>query len=586
MRRARDEGGFVIVFFAILMVGMLGVAAVVVDLGQQRASRRVAQEIADLAATGAGKSLSQGSPGQACTDAITYINMNVKDLSPKIAASSFCTGQSANDVTATNCSVTGGTAQARPSTTVGRYTVTVLYPVLDSDIADSHYSGTGKRDGTPCQRMGVRISVTDRAYFARVFGTSTLQTSSLAVVKMSSSIGNRIPALWLLDPYGCTDLSISGGAQLTLGDASASPPIPGVATIDSDGTACSSNQSTLTSTGSGTFLNAVPLTGLNPGLISLYALPQGATTCTGTACDPADVNGGRIAPQPTPAPKRATRSPVDWRYNCKRGPNAFSPAYPAFHGVTLADCPADSNLPPYIDQLIAAVGTSGQPVSPSFTQWSTSQNCNVPTGTIVVNGDSWVDCNTLSIGAGTNLTFNGNVVFDGTVKMTGGSLSFNTGTTTSSLPSACQAAISPTCLASFSQNAAFTYFRNGDLNITGGALNFHRTFVYQKGGAVKDTGGSSPTWTPPTEGPFAGLSLWSEASAAYTINGGGGLDLNGVFFTPEANPFKVTGGGGVNQQHAQFISYHLDISGSGTLNLAPDLINPVIIPPTGGTLIR
>ena len=126
----------------------------------------------------------------------------------------------------------------------------------------------------------------------------------------------------------------------------------------------------------------------------------------------------------------------------------------------------------------------------------------------------------------------------------------------------------------------------GDLNVTGGSLNFHHTVVYQKGGALKDTGGSSPTWSPPTEGPFAGLSLWSEASTGYTINGGGGLDLSGVFFTPEANPFKITGGGGVTQQHAQFISYHLKISGNGALNLAPDTTLYVAIPPRAGTLIR
>jgi len=42
----------------------------------------------------------------------------------------------------------------------------------------------------------------------------------------------------------------------------------------------------------------------------------------------------------------------------------------------------------------------------------------------------------------------------------------------------------------------------------------------------------------------------------------------------------------VNQQHAQFISYHLVISGSGQLILAPDQSRPVMIPPTGGILIR
>ncbi|HKN89970.1 MAG TPA: pilus assembly protein TadG-related protein, partial [Acidimicrobiia bacterium] len=123
LARSREEQGFVLVLFALLMVALLGVAAVVVDLGQQRSSRRSAQAIADLAALGGGKSLSAGDPGQACVDAITYLNMNVQDLSPKITASTFCTGQPGNNVTATSCTVTGGIAQAKPTTTVGRYAV-------------------------------------------------------------------------------------------------------------------------------------------------------------------------------------------------------------------------------------------------------------------------------------------------------------------------------------------------------------------------------------------------------------------------------------------------------------------------------
>jgi len=58
-----------------------------------------------------------------------------------------------------------------------------------------------------------------------------------------------------------------------------------------------------------------------------------------------------------------------------------------------------------------------------------------------------------------------------------------------------------------------------------------------------------------------------------------------VFFTPEAAPFKITGGGGVAQQHAQFISFHLTISGSGQLLMAPDP-QDVPIPPKRGLLIR
>jgi Flp pilus assembly protein TadG len=589
-RRCGDESGFVIVFFAVLMVAMLGLAAIVVDLGQQRSSRRTAQSIADFAALGGGKALSAGDIGQACLDAVTYLNSNVKDLSPKINGPTFCAGNgnTANNVTLTSCSVNGGAAQATPTQTVGRYTLTVLYPVLDSDMADTRYTGAGKRAGLPCQRMGVRFGMTDPAYFGRIFGNSTTSVSRTAVVKQSNSRGSRIPALWLLDPYGCTALTVSGGAQLTLGDESVSPPIPGVATIDSDATQCSSNQHTVSASGTGTFLKAVPLTGLSSetGVISLYALPIDATDCgTGKACDQADVNGDRIAPQPSPALERATRAPVDWQYNCKRGPNVLTPIYPKYHGVPIGDCPIDVTSGPYIDQLVTAAGLVGPPISTSFARWSATKNCNVPTGTVVVTGNSWVDCSTLSIGAGTDLVFNGNVVFDGTVKMTGGSLSFNTGNT-GTFPSACQAAVTISCLGSSSSNVAFAFFRNGDLNMTGGALNLHHTFMYQRGGSIKDTGGVAPTWSPPAEGPFAGLSLWSEAHTDYTISGGGGLDLTGVFFTPEADPFKITGGGGVNQQHAQFISYHLDISGSGELKLAPDQSRPLVIPPKAGLLIR
>jgi hypothetical protein len=586
--RRNDERGVVIVLFAALMVALLGLSAIVVDLSQQRSSRRSAQSIADLAALGGGKSLSAGDPGQACRDAITYLDINVKDLSPKIDAPTFC-AQSGNNVALTSCSVSGGPAQAKPSATVGRYAVTLLYPVLDSDMTDSRFTGPGKRDGNACQRMGIRVGITDNAYFGRVLGTSTLQTSRLAVVKQSNSRGSRIPALWLLDPYGCTALTISGGSQLTLGDTTTSPPIPGVATIDSDGTACSQNQDTISASGTGTFLQAIPTTGVNPGVISLYALPVDATTCVGTACDQADVNSGRISPQPVPSIERATRAPIDWRYNCKRGPNVFTPIYPAYHGVTMADCPVDVTLPPFVDQFTTLVGTSGQPVGSSFARWTDTKNCNVPTGSVVIDGNSWVNCNQLSIGAGTDLVFNGNVVFDGTVKMTGGSLRFNLNNpagATSTLPSACVSAVTASCLATSSSTAAWAYFRNGDLNVTGGTIRLDHTLVFQRGGAIKDTGGTAPTWSPPTEGPFRSLSLWSEASDAYTVAGGGGLDLRGVFFTPEANPFKITGGGGVNQQHAQFISYHLDISGSGTLKLAPDLEEYVAIPPKAGTLIR
>ena len=165
----------------------------------------------------------------------------------------------------------------------------------------------------------------------------------------------------------------------------------------------------------------------------------------------------------------------------------------------------------------------------------------------------------------------------------GGSLTINGGP--GILSTDCATAITAACLDSSSPTGAIVYQRSGDLSVTGGILTFNHAFLYQKSGAVKDSGGAAPRWSPPLEGPFSQLSLWSEKSDAYTINGGGGLDLAGVFFTPEATPFKITGGGGVAQQHAQFVSYQLTISGSGALNMAPD-DKLVSIPPKAGVLIR
>ncbi|MGH9002735.1 MAG: hypothetical protein ACRDYV_06365, partial [Acidimicrobiia bacterium] len=476
------------------------------------------------------------------------------------------------------CSTLGGATQANPTMTVGRYTVKVVYPVLASDLTDPHFSGAGVSDGTnPCMRMGVTVAISNATTFGRIFGVSTLRSSRLAVVKAAHGGVKMVPALWLLDPFGCPGLSVSGsGTSVTVGTTA----VPGLINIDSNGAACSGSQTTL-DVPSGT-LRAVPTIGSSPGAISLFA--SGTPSCTANSCDPADVGGAppRVSPTPTQSGERATRSPVDWRFNCKT-------TYPTYHTIGIDGCP--TGTPPYIDNLVSAVGnTVGVAPNASFQRWSPTYSCN-PSGTITVAGNWWVNCpSNFSIGSGSNITFSGgNVVFDGTVKMTGGSLAFNTANPTSSLPSGCRPPTVTTlalCISSSSAGAGFVYMRNGEMNITGGSLNLKRVFVYQKAGAIKDTGGAAPTWTPPTEGPFTGLSLWSEISDAFTINGGGGLQLAGTFFTPEANPFRVTGGGGLTQQSAQFISYHLELSGGGSLNMTPDPTTAVPIPATGGFLIR
>ena len=578
-RRADRDGerGAVLVITTLLLVAVIGSVAILVDLGQVRASVRIDQKVADLAALAAGKGVARGDPAAACQAAIQSLNTNAH-LSPAISSASFC-GQAGNEVAKTTC--TGGTlVQAKPTVTVGSYTVSVHYPVPAGEIADPNVSGGAHlNDGLPCQRLRVMISSSDGRIFGGIFGSSPLGGTRSATVRPSVGQTSQTPALWLLDPTGCTALAVGGGSQLTVGTTS--PLVEGVITVDSDGTTCSSNQDTISVSGAGTFVKAVPTTGTPTGTVQLLALPIGSTSCVDPACNPADVSGGRLSPQPTPEGARATRGPVDWRYNCKSG-------YPTYHGIIVSDCPTDNTTPAYLDLLRTAMKTSGAPDA-SYQRWTATQSCN-PSGAITVTGNWWVDCpGGLSIGNGTSVDFaGGNVVLDGSISMTGGSLTFNDNNPTAALPSVCTPpTVTTPCIDNSSRNASLVYLRNGDMNFTGGVFTAKHVTVYQAGGVVKVTGGAPPTWLASTEGPFAQLGLWSEqTSNKYQINGGAGVFLSGVFFTPEAAPFSLSGGGDWGQQNAQFISYRFSVSGGGTLTMAPNANNFIEPPAHAGTLIR
>lgn len=90
---------------------------------------------------------------------------------------------------------------------------------------------------------------------------------------------------------------------------------------------------------------------------------------------------------------------------------------------------------------------------------------------------------------------------------------------------------------------------------------------------------------------FEDLAFWSETAASsgtgWGILGSGGVQLSGIFFTPNADPFRIGGGGAYDIEEAQFITRKLVIAGGGTLKMKPDAHNSVQIPVLGGyTLVR
>ena len=83
MRVAPDdrERGAVMVMATLLLTALLGLTALVVDLGVVRSQVRVDQGVADFAALAGAKGLAANNPTGACQSAVQYINQNAS-LSP------------------------------------------------------------------------------------------------------------------------------------------------------------------------------------------------------------------------------------------------------------------------------------------------------------------------------------------------------------------------------------------------------------------------------------------------------------------------------------------------------------------------
>ena len=572
----RDRGAVLVIVGAAL-VGLMTIAAIVVDLGLARSARSQTQSIVDLSALAAGGELAADpSPNiaAACADAVTYLRANANGAPSGLTVD--CT------LLPATCNTSTLPVTVTDAGTGGDYQVSITYPVTDASIADSrvvHASGLRVADGEQCERMRVDVTRSFDSVFAGIIGRSNLTARASAVVHQTPAVKNRPPNLWLLDPTGCDVLSVQGGSTVEVGSAT----IGGLITIDSDASTCTGNSFTIDAGGTGTQIRAIPNSTDPPGQIHLHAMDLGQATCVPGdphACDPGDVSGGLITPQPIRRPERAGRAPIDHTYNC-RSPLV---GYPDYHGIPVAPCTGAPGTD-YIDQLRLAVGPSGS--AGGFQRWTDTYSCNNPTVPAPLLGNWWVDCSSFKLTSNAVVFAGGNVVFDGDIDMTGGALTFNTANPQLTLPASCLAIITG-CHTQSSADAAWVYLRSGgDIQMTGGVLTAMATMIYLDSGYFSVAGGAPPVWQAPTEGPFSGLAVWAELSSnKFQINGGASMDLRGTFFTPEAKPMSISGGAPVNPQQAQFVSYRLAVSGGASLRLEPNLLNQISIPETTPILIR
>jgi Flp pilus assembly protein TadG len=584
----RDESGAVLVMVTISMVVLLLLAGLVIDLGGVKTYRADQQSISDAAASAGAISIAKNGDGQqACEAARQYVIINSDAINSLagIDCSSFAT---ACDDTTPEVTETGAD---------NGYTVSLTYPVdsasplMASQVMGALPQPASPEDGDRCDRFAVAISSDYSTGFVRLAGYDTLAANVHTVAKSFIPEGEDIPInLLVLDRFGCETIQVggSGSAGIIIGaivapDVDPVTPgdqpglIPGLAAADSDASAgCGSGNGVIDIDGSNGTIRAdgpegcAGQTGTHPrggfiagegcGLVRVVA--PGTPGCNFPACTSA--SPGNPNPDPTSLPRRLTRAPADYLWNCKTEYDQLDPQLAwatepltAANEQDIPDC--DDDPAPHIDDLIRTVGSSGMP-SGFMNRWTDHFSCSIPSSDppIVVSGNWWVDCASLSLNA-TVAIQGGNVVFDGGVDIrASGVLSVD-----NSLGS-----------------PGWVVLRGGQLKKAGqGTLILRNTAVYaSRHSSVAMAGGSGGlTWIAPDSGAFKDLALWSDSASVHSWSGQANLDMRGVFFTPLATA-NYSGGAGQNQVQAQFIADKLNASGNGALVVAPEFGNSVRFP--------
>ena len=533
------ELGAYLVLYALLGVVFFTMAAIVLDIAALRQGRRADRAAADLAATAGVAELDRHDPSsfaRACDDAWGYVLANRTEAAGTITPPDCVATFPVTDA------CTGTTAARTTIGTIGTLTVSITHPVPDSSTlmraeaqgGDISQSIEPALDGSPCERLAVRI-VRDRTFlFAQIAGAIGGTTDVHSVARaLTTTSTTEVPAIVAVDPTGCgTLLTDPAAGSLQVGSAAQA----GLAIVDSDGSACAAGSYVISAGAPGDGadrIRAVP-TGTTTGQLRSFAL---AGTNFAAAYDPAAVGDGRLRPQPEPVVARTTRRLIDERYRC-------------------ATCPGGS------DVITPHVANRSGPGAPAGTTATYAGGCTIPSGPAQTLSAThvYVDCDPFVI--------EGPVTFLGTSVTVAGSVIVT--------DSGCVAVNDTTCGASgVTSQDADIFVRGTFTKAVKGQVAFPRTFLYAAGsinvGVDEDTtvGNSTLTWSAPTTASFEDLLFWTESAAAITIGEQKNTSLVGTFFAPNAMvTLNPRNGGGVTTP-LQVVASRVRLTGAGTYRLQP-----------------
>lgn len=526
-----------------------------------------------------------------------------------------------------------------------RITIKNGYQLPDPAFPESGTAYAGDVGDNPCDNLAVIVEQREEPFFGGVAGASGYDTTIRSVARLvQDDEGVVTAALLILEREECGALMLEGnsGARIIVASSSGDP---GVIHVDSLGRVCDGGKVIQVN---GTPSNGPPVVAQRsslpvgeelPGQISLVALTSASGAVPGNASSPVPTHVcvqldaddcGTAAPFGEGAlePRNLVgRGVVDVRYRSHAidlrdeadARFAWTTDQDALDaGFTPIDCGTTTST--FADQRIWLKGCPGGVFDGRGKTFAGSVDEVVIDGRIVVDGE------------GQTLRFDDieKLYVKGVASATGPAIEF-TGKNNNILinDGALTDADADGSVCDGRPTSARTklVLNNGSIVAQGGSgkvLRMCGTTVFMMDrngtcpiptsdgwapyentcqGGIRVAGQNSLEWTAPnfTNGDpvpyfseFEDLAFWSEShtpsfgeDAAMNIEGTGTVFLSGIFFSPNAEPFRVAGGGGYDIEDAQFITRKLTVAGNGTLVMKPQPNNAVRIPVLGGfTLVR
>ena len=565
--RASGDSGVYAILYAVLMLVLVGTAAVVVDLATLRESRTSTRSAADSAVVAAASHINALSPAasnprEACRSAWLYLRQGLADLpdgsgscSPALPVNgSACTTPQV--ATSANADWTVRITWPVPNLVGGQPNPLLLKP--DSAPAQPSQQVLPAVDGSAdgCSRIAVEVFKTNDLGFAGVFGVGGVPTRAASVGRAvpGGHLSEDVAALNILEPTKCEALTTSGQGGIQVNGFGTRS---GIISVESDG-----KGGNPTCNGAGAVihpndnaLNFIHANGsdgtIGGGLIESYALNPSAGN-PGKAI----TNASRVSPAPTPLGARSGVTPVTSIYDCTGAMVCADGGGPSSPISRTPTGRPRRRRPRPLPTLGNWRTLPGDPAVPGFVCNGNSSTpaAIIPVGNWYINCSGGLKTQTLIVFQG------GRVVTKGDVQVgSSGCLVLNVATTTCPTLTPGSATTLATMTPGPNGDAALLYIGGNGTLTTGSQakLFLPQTFTFIKNGSTSLGGGAGSalfmttplaTGTPLTAlpcastdvacsyGVFHKMVLWSEGSNDHIIGGQSAMGFEECFTHPTHTP--------------------------------------------------